>query len=344
VIPASQVKTEHSLPEVPLVSIIMAVYNGAAYIAEAMESALRQTYKNTELVIVDDCSTDESAKIVEQYLSDERVIFVRNEQNVGVAASRNRALTLATGELFTFLDQDDIWLPRKLEHQVTAIQAHPGIGLLHASYARIDPEGVLLPAYRALSAERFDNLDAPIDVRDVFAEIFVSNDIQPLTTMIPRGVLEAVGPFDASLPGVDDYELWLRIALRYPVGHIHTIVGFWRAHSGQQSNQGYKMLMIRLKALDKILYRYPKAKQRVPGKAFRKRMHSMCSSAANYTMYYLHDYSTARGLFMRTVTYRPLDFSSWTKYMYCALPTPVRNVIKRMKNSLKSAPTRTPSR
>lgn len=306
----------------PLVSVIMAVYNGAAYLAEAIESALNQTYSNIELIIVNDCSSDESVSIVTRYLSDGRITLLHNERNSGVAASRNRALEHAKGEYITFLDQDDIWLPRKLEIQVSVIQANPGIGLLHAGYARIDPNGALLPAYRELPAERFSDPDATVDVRDVFAEIFVTNDIQPLTTMIPREVMEVVGPFDAELPGVDDYELWLRIALRYPVGHIQTIVGYWRAHPGQQSNQGYRMLMIRLKALDQILNQYPKAESRVPRKAFRKRMHSMCASAANYTMYYLHDYLAARDLFARALKFQLLDFPSWGKYAYCSLPPP----------------------
>jgi glycosyltransferase involved in cell wall biosynthesis len=321
----------------PSVSVIMATYNGQEYLAQAIESALRQTYPSLELVIVDDCSSDESARVVERYLSDGRISFVRNARNVGVAASRNRALTLATGELITFLDQDDVWLPHKLEIQVAAIKAHPEVGLMHADYARIDPEGVLLPAYQALPAERFDNPAAPVDVRDVFPEIFISNNIQPLTSMIPRKVIDAVGFFEADLPGVDDYELWLRIALRYPVGQVQTILGYWRKHPGQQSNKGHKMLTIRIKALDLILKRFPEARDRVPREAFVKRMHGMCSSAANYTMYYLHDYSTARNLFARAVKYRPYDLTAWGKLSYCALPGGLRNGLKRVKRLLKAA-------
>lgn len=322
----------------PLVSVIMATYNGEGYLAEAIESALHQTYANLELIIVDDCSSDASVRVVERYLPDGRVSFVRNAHNVGVAASRNRALTLAKGELITFLDQDDVWLPHKLEIQVKALQAHPEVGLLHAEYARIDPQGVLLSAYQKLPTERFDNPAAAIDVRDVFAEIFISNNIQPLTSMIPRKVIDAVGFFEADLPGVDDYELWLRIALRYPVGHVQTIVGYWRRHPGQQSNQGHKMLVIRIKALDLILNRFPEAKHRVPRAAFIKRMHGMCRSAANYTMYYLHDYASARELFARAVRYRPYDLPAWGKLAYCALPDTVRNGLKRVKRLLKAEP------
>lgn len=319
------------------ITVIMPVYNGERYLEQAIQSALGQTYRNFELIVVDDGSSDQSTKIVEQHLSDERVVLLRNEKNMGVAASRNHALKFAKGDLITFLDQDDIWLPNKLELQVSAIENHPDIGLLHAGHARIDTNSELLPAYRQLPPDRFGNVEAKIDVRDVFGEIFISNNIQPLTTMIPRKVLDEVGWFNAELPGVDDYELWLRIALRYPIGHLQTIVGYWRAHPGQQSNQGYRMLMIRLKAVDLILSRFHEAKQRVPGKTFRKRMHGMCTSAANYTMYYLHDYLVARDLFARALKYHPLDLPSWGKYAYCALPSPLREGIKKVKGQLKAA-------
>jgi glycosyltransferase involved in cell wall biosynthesis len=319
----------------PIVSVIMTVYNGQPYIAEAIESALAQTYRNLELIIVDDCSPDHSEDVIRQYLGDKRLVLVRNDSNAGVAASRNRGLAIAKGEYITFLDQDDVWLPHKLELQVAAILSHPDIGLLHAGYARIDEKGDFLPAYKDLATDKFANPGADVVVRDVFSEIFISNDIQPLTTMIPKAVLEAVGHFDSQLPGVDDYELWLRIAYKYPVGHLDTIVGYWRAHSGQQSNLGYKMLMLRLQALDLILARFPQAKQRVPAKDFRKRMGGMCRSAANYTMYYLHEYSLARPLFLRAVTYRPFDLNSFAKWAYCSSPTMLREAVKASVRMVK---------
>ena len=94
------------------------------------------------------------------------------------------------------------------------------------------------------------------------------------------------------------------------------------------------MLMIRLKALDQILNQYPEAESRVPRKEFRKRMHGMCTSAANYTMYYLHDYLAARDLFARALKFQRLDFPSWGKYAYCSLPTPLRDGLKKIKELL----------
>ncbi|HSP31152.1 MAG TPA: glycosyltransferase family A protein, partial [Halomonas sp.] len=150
------------------VTVITPVYNGERYLEQAIESALGQTYRNFELILVDDCSSDQSTRIIRQHLSNERIVFLQNEKNMGVAASRNHALKFAKGDLITFLDQDDIWLPNKLVLQVSAIEKHPDIGLLHAGYARIDPSGELLSSYRQLPPDRFGNVSAQIDVRDVF--------------------------------------------------------------------------------------------------------------------------------------------------------------------------------
>jgi len=100
-----------------LVSIITPTYNCGKYIAETIESVLAQTYTNWEMIIVDDCSTDNTKEIVESY-KDERIKYFCNDKNSGAAISRNKALREANGEWIAFLDSDDLWLPEKLEHQL----------------------------------------------------------------------------------------------------------------------------------------------------------------------------------------------------------------------------------
>lgn len=321
--------------DAPLVSVVMPVYNGSAYLGQAIESVLSQTYRNLELIVVDDCSKDDSLQVIGRYAADARIVLLRNEANAGVAASRNRALAQSRGRYVTFLDQDDVWLPRKLELQVAAMAAHPRVGLLHAEYARIDPAGQLMGRAKDFPAARFANTEAPVEVDDVFAEIFVSNDIQPLTSMIPRDVLDAVGHFDPRLRGTDDYELWLRIALRYPVAHLKTIVGFWRAHPAQVSNRGYEQLVMRLEAIDAVLERFPQARRRVPAPAFRTRMHGMCVTIAKENLYLLRDYRLARQMFARALRYRPSDLRAMGMLAYCTLPEPLREALRWVKRSLR---------
>ncbi|MDP1927158.1 MAG: glycosyltransferase [Thiobacillus sp.] len=319
----------------PTVSIIMPVYNGSKYLASAIESALAQTYPAIQLILVNDCSTDHSAEIINGYLPDPRITFLSNPANSGVAASRNVALRHATGTFISFHDQDDLWLPNKLSLQVDALQRHPEAGLLHTRYARIDPEGALLPEYLSLDTASFGNSSAETLVGNVFEEIFISNDIQPLTSIIPKKVLDEVGWFNPDLPGVDDYELWLRIARRYPIGHLQTITGFWRMHAAQQSKQGYAMLLIRLKALDTFLSADPDAAKHVNRAAYVQRMHGMSRSAANHYFYNLQDHKTARQYFLKALKLKPVDADSLVKLAYCSLPDRARNLLRHLKKTFQ---------
>lgn len=101
-----------------LVSVIMPSYNTAEYISESIASVRKQTYTDWELIIVDDCSADNTDEIVKPFLSDKRIKYIKNETNSGAAVSRNRALREAKGKWIAFLDSDDLWLPVKLENRL----------------------------------------------------------------------------------------------------------------------------------------------------------------------------------------------------------------------------------
>lgn len=123
-----------------LVSIIMPSYNTANYIEASIESVQHQTYENWELIIVDDCSTDNTDEIVKPLLSDARIRYLKNEKNSGAAISRNRALREAKGKWIAFLDSDDLWLPEKLEKQVAFMEQN-GYHFSYTNYEEIDMAG-----------------------------------------------------------------------------------------------------------------------------------------------------------------------------------------------------------
>ena len=122
-----------------LVSIIMPSYNTAKYIAESIRSVLVQTYEKWELLIVDDCSTDNTDEIVKPFLADERIRYFKNEINSGAAISRNKALREAKGKWIAFLDSDDLWLPEKLERQISFMTAND-YKFSYTDYEKIDEE------------------------------------------------------------------------------------------------------------------------------------------------------------------------------------------------------------
>lgn len=128
-----------------LVSVIMPSWNTGKFIAESIQSVIDQTYENWELIIVDDCSTDNTDEVVAKF-TDKRIRYFKNEKNSGAALSRNRALREARGEWIAFLDSDDLWNPVKLEHQINFMNEH-GYTLSYTEYEKIDEESKPLRIY-----------------------------------------------------------------------------------------------------------------------------------------------------------------------------------------------------
>lgn len=128
-----------------LVSIIMPSWNTAQFISESIQSVLNQTYKNWELIIVDDCSTDNTDDVVKKF-DDERIKYFKNEKNSGAALTRNRAIRESNGEWIAFLDSDDLWLPEKLEKQVAFMEKY-NYKFSYHEYVKIDEESKPLYIY-----------------------------------------------------------------------------------------------------------------------------------------------------------------------------------------------------
>ena len=127
--------------ETPLVSVVMPAYNAAAFIEEAIDSVVNQTVQNWELIVIDDCSKDDSYQMALNCAeADSRIAVLRNEQNMGVSETRNRGIDRATGKYIAFLDSDDRWHPEKLEKQI-AIMESTRAGISYCAYAIIDEEG-----------------------------------------------------------------------------------------------------------------------------------------------------------------------------------------------------------
>lgn len=127
-----------------LVSIITPNYNTEKYIEKTIQSVLLQTYLNWEMIIVDDCSTDNSILKIEKYLEDPRIILIKQEVNKGPVAARNLAIQYAKGNIIAFLDSDDIWMPNKLETQVQVYLNNEDTAIVFSNYEQIDPDGNVL--------------------------------------------------------------------------------------------------------------------------------------------------------------------------------------------------------
>ena len=216
----------------PRVSVVLPIYNGERYLAHAIDSVLAQSYRSYEIVAVNDGSRDWSAEIVKRYLASHAIKYVEQE-NRGVAGARNTGIAHSAGELIALLDQDDVWLPSKLEKQVAFIDAHPEVAMLHARVSCIDGAG------RPISCKGWIYVD---DACGHCAEVLLSgNRIAPMTVVIRRSCLDEVGVFDQAFAPADDWHLWLRIASRFPLGFLDSIVALYRVHDSNESKNQLKM-------------------------------------------------------------------------------------------------------
>jgi glycosyltransferase involved in cell wall biosynthesis len=204
----------------PRVSVIIPSYNHERFVGRAIESALAQTLPPHEIVVIDDGSTDETTAALNGYAG--RVRAVR-QTNAGVSAARNAGVKLSTGELLAFLDADDEWDPRKLELQVTAWRAEPQPGLVHCGVEDIDGDGHPL-------RQHLEGMSGP----GVAAEMLLFRRPTILGggsgVLIPRAVFEGVGGFDLRLSTSADWDLYYRIASRYPVAFVPEPLLRYRLH------------------------------------------------------------------------------------------------------------------
>jgi glycosyltransferase involved in cell wall biosynthesis len=201
------VKKEKS---VPFVSVIIPTYNRARLLGRAIQSILNQTYPNFEIIIVDDCSSDNTENVVRS-LCDERIRYIRQEKNTGAVVARNRGIKAAIGEYVAFQDSDDEWLPEKLEKQMKAFEiGPPDLGVVYTSYWRIDRgRGVYWPpSYLKQTYGR---------IHDALLE---NNFIDTPTAVVRKECFEKVGLFE-NLPRLQEWDLWLRISKRYSFGHVN---------------------------------------------------------------------------------------------------------------------------
>ena len=186
-----------------LISVIIPVYNGEKTIQQTIESVLNQSFKDFELIVIDDGSQDSTVEIVSS-VSDPR-LRMYSYPNAGVSASRNRGIAKAVGEFISFLDADDLWTTDKLEAQLKALEANPQAAVAYSWTDYIDESGQFL--YPG---------NHPMAAGDVYSELllsdFLENGSNPL---IRREALRQVGSFDESLFGPEDWELFIRLAARY---------------------------------------------------------------------------------------------------------------------------------
>jgi glycosyltransferase involved in cell wall biosynthesis len=231
----------------PFVSVVIPTHNYGRFICETIESALAQSYSPIEIVVVDDGSTDDTPQRLAVYGHRVRYIY---QPNRGVSAARNNGIAAARGELIAILDSDDLWLPEKLEQQVAVWVREPDSGLVATERFAIDETGRRLDYDKErCSREGFRELT----MRDLLELPAFS----PSSVLARKDVLQAVGGFDEGVIGVEDMEMWVRVAARFRVLRLNATLTAQRFHSKSLSHQTDSMLRNYKKALDQLFANVP---------------------------------------------------------------------------------------
>lgn len=197
------------------ISIVLPVHNGAAYIADSIDSILSQTYKNWELIIVDDCSTDQTPEIIKYYQeSDNRINIYTNEINLGLPKSLNTGFSFASGDYYTWTSDDNLYLPAALEKMIDFLEKEPDIMMVYADYSMIDSSGSIITEMK-LSEPQY------IVIGNVYGACFLYRSETAKQT----------GTYDPESFLAEDYDYWIRIYRQGNIRHLSENLYFYRMHS-----------------------------------------------------------------------------------------------------------------
>ncbi|MFT5728839.1 MAG: glycosyltransferase involved in cell wall biosynthesis [Desulforhopalus sp.] len=228
----------------PQVSVVITCYNYGKYLAGCVESVLCQTYQNIEIIIIDDGSTDNSNEVVQEYLSNPLIKYIRQE-NAGQANAKNAGIQAATGDFIAFLDADDLWESTKLEKQMPMF-SETTVGVVYSRARFIDEEG------RGLDLKVEGKYLKPRSGR-VTEFLFFDNFVPFSSAVLRRECVEKVGEFDESLLMGIDWDLWLRISTRYLFVQVDEPLLIYRVgHPGQMS----KNVEERQRCSDRIMMKF----------------------------------------------------------------------------------------
>lgn len=289
------------------VSIVIPAYNQAHYLGRAIQSALQQTHRALELIVVDDGSTDDTAAVAQGF-ADSRVRYVYQE-NRGLSAARNTGLRHASGQFVSYLDSDDQFLPHKLELLLAELERHPAAGLAAGQAIPVDQEGQPIGQVfdKGLPAES--------------AQWLLGNPLHVGSVLVRRTWQERVAFFDESLRSYEDWDLWLRLARAgCPMRWVAHPVSLYRFHPAQMTRDGRQMTTATFAVLDKVFAdpNLPESWQRLHDQAYSN-AHLRAAAQA----YQVGDFEAAKASLAQAVRLNPAlaadggaaladHFAAWT--------------------------------
>jgi glycosyltransferase involved in cell wall biosynthesis len=295
----------------PAVSVVIATHNYARYLGAALDSALTQTFRDLEIIVIDDGSTDNTPEIMAPYLRERQVRYYRTER-LGQPRAKNRGIHLAEAPLIAFLDADDIWLPPKLERQLPLFAADPDLGVVYSRRLLIDEEGWQL-----------EYTEPPLRRGWILPCVFRSNFICFSSSVVRRSVFDAVGLFDESLELAIDYELWLRVALHYRFDFVEAPLVKYRTGHASLSRRKRE----RLQTAQRIIHRFLEARggrEVLPSSLVRRTLSELCCDMGGAVTGF-----ERAAWFLRALWHRPQQSLAWHALLAFWWPDRLRSLVRR---------------
>lgn len=304
----------------PTVSVIMPCFNHGRFVAESAGAILGQTLSDLELIIIDDCSSDNSWAAIRRVAQrDRRVIAIRHAKNQGASRSRNDGLRAAKGELIGFCDADDLWEPEKLARQAELLRCHPEYDVAFCDAFIIDEDG-------ALTGERFsDRFPVPHNASGrYFEHLLRRNFINMQSVLMRRKCLRHAASFDEHIKWVEDWWYWVRLSRRHRFGYTPECLARYRVH-GHSTNliqkRGY--CVNRFKVFRRMLNQYSDLSHEAKVNIAYQMGIELCEIRKfHFGFRLLMDAATASPVCIRTLPYLPKSCRRMLIYLYRALRRP----------------------
>ncbi|MDP1680582.1 MAG: glycosyltransferase [Burkholderiales bacterium] len=309
----------------PTVSVVMPCYNAAAHLPAAVDSLRAQTFRDWELIAIDDGSEDQT--LVWLRSQNEPRLRVETQANQGVSAARNAGLRLARGRYIAFLDADDAWAANFIEKMVEALESHPDAALAYCGW-----QNVGLPGQRG---EPFTppDYETPEKLETLFAGCR-----WPIHAAMARlDAVRVMGGFNPLLKNAEDYALWLELAGRGPLVRVPAVLAFYNFHGlGQASSNRAQAALQLLAAQQDFIRRHPEFEQRIGG-SVRGIVYGQLLLAA-YEAYWGRDLHTARVLFRRVMRSGYGSATDWRYMLPSLLPRPLHALLIRIFERRQAGP------
>jgi glycosyltransferase involved in cell wall biosynthesis len=303
------------------ISVVIATYNRAALVTEAVDSALAQTVQPREVLVVDDGSTDETLAVLARYGQRIRVIA---QQNAGASKARNRAVAEAQGRWIAFLDDDDVWLPEKIERQWTLAEQNSNLGLVYCSDLAVDEQLRIL----------YEREAKPENRGDVFERLLIRNFLFTSCVMARRDLIMRAGGMSPEYRFAEDWDLWLKIVATHPVDFVSEPLVLYRQSSAGLTQE--TPILARLRDTERILTRALALKP-IPANVRKQAIRRARQDRATVLLGLGHNAGAIWNA-MKLAVSSPFSGCPYRIMAYAALPNGLRDWTKRTFRSRGALP------